>query len=102
MKRKIATLIAATVALAATAFASGGEERHEHREHGGRVEVYGVVKEMPKTTYGTWTVGDRTVRVDRNTRIKQKYAPLKQGCTVEVKGVEREGVLEAYEVEVKR
>lgn len=103
MLKKIAATIAAFAALSATCFASGREHAEDDHGYRERAEIYGVVREMPKESrYGIWFVDERKVKVDRNTRIKEKYAPLKKGCTVEVKGIVRDGVLEANEVEVKR
>lgn len=71
---------------------------------GGRtyVEFEGTIEKLPSQgLIGDWIVSGRTVRVGNSTRIDQEKGPAAVGATVEVKGYQQSGIIEAAEIEVK-
>ncbi|MBV6341897.1 DUF5666 domain-containing protein [Candidatus Magnetobacterium casense] len=93
------------VMVASNAYTSGREDEHKdeyYKDQGRHGKIYGVIKEMPKESVGTWTVGKRKVVVTENTHIKEKHGKAIVGAYVEVEGGYDGDTFVADEIEVKR
>jgi hypothetical protein len=69
----------------------------------GQLHFKGTIETLPAGTFlGDWSVGGRTVRVTRKTRIETEIGPVVVGAFVEVEGAMRQdGVFAASKIEVK-
>ncbi|MCI5159397.1 MAG: hypothetical protein D3906_13385, partial [Candidatus Electrothrix sp. AUS1_2] len=78
---------------------SRGERVDDRR---GNSKFYGTVEALPeKGLNGLWKIDGREVEVTPDTRIKEEYARLAVGSSVEVEGLRTDTGFVAYEIEVK-
>ncbi|MCI5121438.1 MAG: hypothetical protein D3908_09675 [Candidatus Electrothrix sp. AUS4] len=76
------------------------DERFDDRR--GNSKFYGTVEILPeKGLNGLWKIDGREVEVTSDTRIKEEYARLAVGSSVEVEGRRTDTGFIAYEIEVK-
>lgn len=78
------------------------EGRRQERQHYQESEFYGLIESMPgKGFEGTWVIDGREVKVNTNTRIKEKRGQAVKGAYVEVKGQQSGDIFTAYKIEVE-
>ncbi|MCI5145947.1 MAG: hypothetical protein D3923_10560 [Candidatus Electrothrix sp. AR3] len=83
------------------------EENRERRRYDDRRDhskFYGTVETLPQPQAGLngiWRINGRSVVVNQQTRIKEKYGRVAVGSYVEVKGNYSGNTFTAYEIEVK-
>jgi hypothetical protein len=105
-------IAAALIMVSLTGFAEASRHYDDsYRYEGGsrgyssnKIKFYGIVEALPQSGLnGIWRVGGREIMVHQGTRIKEKYARLDLGASVEVEGmyINRDGGIQAYEIEVK-
>ncbi len=64
--------------------------------------IYGIVEKCPPGNIGNWTISKRDVKVNKKTRIIEKYGKAEVGAYVEVKGNNTGKTFFASRIEVKR
>ncbi len=72
------------------------KDRNEPRE------FYGTVERLAKDNDGAWIVDGKTVRVTRDTRIREKHGKAEVGAYVKVEGSYAGSTFSAREIEVKK
>jgi hypothetical protein len=65
-------------------------------------DFHGTVEKMPVSgPVGEWIISGKPVQVTKDTKLKEKYGPLRVGAFVEVEGMKHDGKFIAYEIETE-
>jgi hypothetical protein len=106
MKRAV-FLLAALLVLPASAAQASRDEHDDDDDHSGRhrtssAKFYGTIDALPPAVNnGIWWVNGREVRVNPQTKIKEKRGRVEIGAYVEVEGYFSGSGVAADEIEVK-
>jgi hypothetical protein len=64
--------------------------------------IYGTIRKIPASIYGLWSINNREILVNSETRIYEEYGNAAVGAYAEVEGINTDKTFVASKIVIKR